>query len=80
MPDGATRTGRQLTCENTIHMNFLYQTYKSLPKDEIPQLKKPDKKKVSLFGATYKCQQLLSRLRFSEYKTSTLTDRYALSK
>jgi hypothetical protein len=55
------------TIKHNSHESLL-DFYKSLPKDEFPQLVEFAKKKVSLFGSTYKCEQLLSRMKFNKSK------------
>jgi hypothetical protein len=63
------------TSEHNSHESSLLDVYKPLPEDEFPQLVEFSKKKVSLFGSTFKCEQLFSRMKYTTLETrSRFTD------
>lgn len=55
----------------------LLEFYKNLPKEAFPRIMDFARKKMSLFGSTYKCEQLFSRMKYTKSKTrSRLTDHH----
>ena len=55
----------------------LLEFYKNLPKEAFPRIMDFARKKMSLFGSTYICEQLFSRMKYTQSKTrSRLTDHH----
>ena len=55
----------------------LLEFYKRLPEESFPKIKDLARKKMSLFGSTYICEQLFTKMKHTKSKTrSRLTDCY----
>ena len=55
----------------------LLEFYKRLPKESFPKIKDLARKKMSLFGSTYICKQLFTKMKHTKSKTTPrLTDCY----
>ena len=53
----------------------LLEFYKRLPEESFPKIKDLARKKMSLFGSTYICEQLFTKMKHTKSKTrSRLTD------
>ena len=53
----------------------LLEFYKRLPEESFPKIKDLAQKKMSLFGSTYICEQLFTKMKHTKSKTrSRLTD------
>ena len=53
----------------------LLEFYKRLPEESFPKIKNLARKKMSLFGSTYICEQLFTKMKHTKSKTrSRLTD------
>ena len=53
----------------------LLEFYKRLPEESFPKIKDLARKKMSLFGSTYICEQLFTKIKHTKSKTrSRLTD------
>ena len=55
----------------------ILEFYKNLPKEAFPRIIDFARKKMSLFGSTYKCEQLFTKMKYAKSKTrSRLTDNH----
>ena len=55
----------------------LLEFYKNLPKEAFPSIIDFARKKMSLFGSTYICEQLFTKMKYAKSKTkSRLTDNH----
>jgi hypothetical protein len=60
-----------VTLKQNSHQSSLPDFYNSLPKDEFPQLVEFANNELSLFGSTYKCEPLFSRIKFTKSETQS---------
>ena len=71
----------ELQGDNNLHQRFketsLLEFYKLLPREEYPQILKQARNYISIFGSTYLCEQLFSRMKHVKSKTkSRLTNEH----
>ena len=71
----------ELKGDNALHQRFketsLVEFYKSLPREDYPQILKQARNYISIFGSTYQCEQLFSRMKHAKSKTkSRLTNEH----
>ena len=71
----------ELQGDNNLHQSFketsLLEFYKSLPREDYPQILKQARNFISIFGSTYVCEQLFSKLKHVKSKTkSRLTNEH----
>ena len=60
----------ELKGDNDLHQRFketsLLEFYKSLPREDYPQILKQARNFISIFGSTYLCEQLFSRMKHAK--------------
>ena len=71
----------ELKGDNDLHQRFketfLLEFYKSLPREDYPQILKQERNSFSIFGSTYLCEQLFSRMKYAKSKAqSRLTNEH----